>query len=133
MLPLQARSRSDAASTDLLCLGSASTEKFKLICHFCPEVMAQGMHTPVQLVDNNKVSHAFNTGLAQALRVNRQHDKTQVTRFCHSAGDEEEYQQHQHRRPGEEELHRPSGAQQYRVHKEDQEEPGETSGARQYR
>lgn len=49
------------------------------------------------------------------------------------SGDEEEYQQHQHRRPGEEELHRPSGARRYRVHKEDQEEPGETSGARQYR
>ncbi len=86
----------------------------------------------VQVVDN-KVSHAFNFSLAQALRVIRQHGKTQVTRFCHSAGDEEEYQQHQHRRPGEQELHRPSGARQYRVHKEDQQEPGENSGARQYR
>ena len=86
----------------------------------------------VQVVDN-KVSHAFNSSLAQALRVIRQHGKTQVTRFCHSAGDEEEYQQHQHRQPGEEELHRPSGARQYRVHKEDQQEPGENSGARQYR
>ena len=132
MLPLQARSRSDAASTDLLCLGSASIQNLDLRCHFCLEVMAQRMHMQVQVVDN-KVSHAFNTGLAQALRVNRQHDKTQVTRFCHSAGDEEEYQQHQHRRPGEQELHRPSGARQYRVHKEDQQEPGENSGARQYR
>lgn len=71
--------------------------------------------------------------LAQALRVNRRHGKTQVTRFCHSAGDEEDYQQHQHRQLGEEGIPRPSGARQYRVHKEDQEEPGETSGARQYR
>ncbi|KAA6417058.1 MAG: hypothetical protein FRX49_12968, partial [Trebouxia sp. A1-2] len=51
----------------------------------------------------------------------------------HQSGDEEDYQQHQHRQLGEEGIPRPSGARQYRVHKEDQEEPGETSGARQYR
>ena len=37
--------------------------------------MTQGMHTPFQVVDN-KVSHAFNSSLAQALRVNRQHGKS---------------------------------------------------------
>jgi len=49
-------------------------------CHPFPGGMTQGMHTRVQVVDN-KVSHAFNTGLAQAFRVNRRHGKTQVTRF----------------------------------------------------
>ena len=53
------------------------------------------------------------------------------------ADGEEHCDHHQHRQPAdaaeEEGVYRPSGARQYRVHKQDQEEPGETSGARQYR
>ena len=96
--------------------------------HSSTEAMTHGMHTRVQTVDN-KVSHAFKLQPCTGFEGEQ---AAWQDRFCHSAGDEEEYQQHQHRRPGEEELQRPSGARRYRVHKEDQ-EPGETSGARLYR
>lgn len=53
----------------------------------------------------------------------------------HPAGEmEDEYYQQQRRQPGEEEIQRPSGARQYKVHRQsEQSEPGGTSGARQYR
>ena len=47
---------------------------------------------------------------------------------------EDGYYKQEHRQPGEEEIQRPSGTRQYKVHRQsEQSEPGGTSGARQYR
>lgn len=89
------------------------------------EQLDNGMSTNASSLTSTSSDSADDTG-----------QSTPQTQGDHEDG-EERCDHNQHRQPAdaseEEGVYRPSGARQYRVHKQDQEEPGESSGARQYR